>query len=141
MATTAQLSDTLASRFLSWCAQAWEATTEADVIGSLDDETLREIARDCSVTPDQILQLVKAGPHAADEMEALMKALNIDPDEVSLTHPGQFRDMQITCSACTSKDRCRRDLARQAAGQEYIHYCGNAEHLNGMRADPELLVA
>ncbi|CAD7032990.1 hypothetical protein REJC140_03128 [Pseudorhizobium endolithicum] len=141
MVTTAQSPDTLASRFLHWCAQAWEATTEADVIGSLDDETLREIARDCCITPDQILQLVKAGPHAADEMVALMKALNIDANEVSLAHPGQFRDMQITCSNCTSKERCRRDLARHAADQEYIHYCGNAEHLSGMRADPELLVA
>jgi hypothetical protein len=141
MGMTTQPHETLASRFLHWCAKAWEATTEADVIGSLDDETLREIARDCCVSPEQILQLVKAGPHGADEMVALMKALNIDVDEASLTHPAQFRDMQITCTSCPSKERCRRDLARHAADQEFIHYCGNAEHLNGMRAEPRLLVS
>ena len=141
MQTVAHSSGTIASRLLNWCAKAWEATVEGDVIGSLDDQALREIARDCCVTPDQLLQLAKAGPHAADEMIALMTALNIDADEAAHAHAFQFRDMQITCSACTSKDRCRRDLTRHAADQEYVHYCGNAEHLNGMRAEPKLAVA
>lgn len=140
METTVQpASDTPLSRFLHRCARAWEARAEADGINRMREETLWELAHDCSVTPDQLLQLVKAGPHAADEMNALMAALGIDPDGAARTYPDQFRDMQLNCSTCTSKARCRNDLAHQVAAREYGRYCGNAEHLNGMRTDPDLL--
>jgi len=141
METVAHSSATLASRLLQWCARAFEGTSEGDVIGRLDDEALREIARDCCVTPGQLLQLAKAGPGASDDVIALMKVLDIDPDEAARAHGLQFRDMQITCSTCTSKDRCRRDLARGAAEHEHVRYCGNAAHLGGMRAEAKLLTA
>lgn len=141
MGTAADLSPSLASKLLHWFARAWEATTEADVIGRLSDESLSEIARDCSLTPDRLLQVARAGPHASDEVAALMAALDIDAAEVARVHPGEFRDMQINCSACIAKARCRRDLAAQVADRQHLHYCGNAEHLAGMRTDVALLTA
>ncbi|MGX5666342.1 DUF6455 family protein [Rhizobium daejeonense] len=132
---------TVFSRLAGWFAKSWESSAEADMIASLDDSTIRNIAHDCGITPDQLIELAKVGPHAADEMLAMMRALNIDPTEVELRLRNEFRDMQITCSHCASKGECRKDLARGAAAENFGHYCGNAEHLNALRANPDLLIA
>jgi len=129
----------LSRRFLSWCAEAWSAAAEAEEIAMLDEETIRQISKDCAIAPDDLLQLVKAGPHAADEMIEMMRALNIDQSDVAVLHPALYREMQVTCSKCRSKNRCRHDLEAEIAGQEFAGYCGNAASLNTMRADPELL--
>src|SRR3546814_9434216 len=94
---------TLAPRIMRWCLHAWEAATEADMIGRLDDQTLQELGRDCAVTPDQRLKLTRSGPHAADEMAALMLASNMVPAEVGRLYPAPYRDVQIKCSMCGSK--------------------------------------
>jgi len=131
----------LTSRLLQWCSQAWEAATETDVIGQLDDRTLAELSRDCGVSTDQLKRLANAGPHAADEMVALMLAINIDPAEVARLYPEQFRDMQVNCSLCESKDRCRHDLGEQVIDREYVRYCSNADHLRALQQEAPLLMA
>lgn len=132
---------TLTSRLLRWCSQAWEAATETDVIGQLDDRTLAELSRDCSISTDQLKRLANAGPKAADEMVALMLAINIDPAELARLYPEQFRNMQVNCSLCESKDRCRQDLAEQVIDREYVRYCSNADHLKALQQEAPLLMA
>ncbi|MCM2473858.1 hypothetical protein HGO38_10275 [Rhizobium sp. CG5] len=127
------------SRIIDWMAKGWERASEADMIASLDDETIREIAHDCGIQPDQLIALAKAGPHAADEMPAMMRALGIDPMEVETRFREQFRAMQIDCSNCTSKDECRRDLKDGTAAQHFNDYCANADDLSSLRASPEVL--
>jgi len=138
---TYRQSPSLASRLAQWFANAWEATTETDVIGRLDDQTLNELARDCGISVDQLKQLASSGPHAADEMATLMLEINIDPTEVARLYPAQFRDMQVNCSLCESKSQCRDDLAAQVAGREHVHYCGNADHLKALQQEAPLLMA
>lgn len=130
----------MSRRFLTWCAEAWSAAAEAEEIAMLDEATIQQISKDCAIAPDDLLQLVKAGPHAADEMAEMMRALNIDQSDVAVLHPALYREMQFTCAKCRSKNRCRHDLAAQIAGQEFSGYCGNAQNLNEMRADPDLLL-
>lgn len=132
-------SENLVSRMVGWLTKGWEASSEAEMIAALDGDTIRQIARDCGIQPDQLIELAKAGPNAADEMIAMMKALNIDPTEVAALYQQQFRDMQVNCSHCQSKDECRKDLAAGTAAQHFNDYCQNADHLSGMRATPELL--
>ncbi len=132
---------TVFSRLTEWFSRSWESAAEADMIVSLDDSTIRSIAHDCGISPDQLIELAKAGPHAADEMVVMMRALNIDPSEVELRLRNEFRDMQITCSHCASKSECRKDLARGTAAETFAHYCGNAESLNALRANPDFLIA
>jgi hypothetical protein len=130
----------LGIRFLRWCGRAWDAASEAEVIAALDDETVRQISREFSITPADLMCLAKAGPHAADEMLAMLRALNVDPTEVALFHPALYRDMQISCSQCTEKARCRSDLAAGRARDEFAQYCVNSDTLNAMRAEPDLLI-
>lgn len=128
------------ARLFQWCSDAWEQAGEAEMLANLDERVFHDLARDCGVTPDQLLQLVKAGPHAADEMPEMMRALNIDPAAVKLQDALLFRDMQVTCGNCAAKGRCRNDLALNTAGAHFRDYCGNAPTLNALRAEPELLI-
>ncbi|CAH0340314.1 DUF6455 family protein [Rhizobium sp. CECT 9324] len=123
---------------LSWFARGWEATAEADILAALSERELEALAQDCGLSTRQLVALVKAGPHGTDEMPQMMRALNIDPTEVELRMRRVFRQMQTTCAACGAKDRCRRDLADAVAEQSFLDYCGNAETLNALRADPDL---
>ncbi|KQW30903.1 hypothetical protein ASE36_00970 [Rhizobium sp. Root274] len=127
-------------QILSWFAQGFEASTEADVLANLDQAQIEALAEDCGLSPHQLVALVKAGPHAADEMPQVMRALNIDPDEVDYQMRKLFRDMQIACSNCQSKDQCRHDLQAGTIGKTFVDYCNNAESLNALRASPDLLM-
>ncbi|MFB9951083.1 DUF6455 family protein [Rhizobium puerariae] len=131
--------ESLAARVARWCSTTWEAVEEARSLASLDDETVKIIAHDNALSRDDLVSLIRRGPHAADEMGALMRLLNIDPEEAKLASPAQFREMHMTCSRCTEKARCRRELADGTAATDFVGYCGNADQLNEMRARPELL--
>lgn len=127
-------------QILSWFAQGFEASTEADVLANLDQTQIEALAEDCGLSPHQLLALVKAGPHAADEMPEVMRALNIDPNEVDYQMRKLFRDMQIACSGCQSKQQCRNDLQRGTIDRTFVEYCNNADSLNALRAKPEVLI-
>lgn len=131
---------TVLSRLAGWFAKGWEGSAEAEMIASLDEGAIQSIAHDCGISPDQLIELAKAGPHAADEMIRMMKALNIDPAEIELRLRNQFRDMQITCAHCSHKGECRKDLVSGAAAENFAHYCGNADELNALRANPDFLL-
>jgi len=130
----------IASRFLRWCAKAYNAATEAEVIASMDERMISSIARDCSISPHDLIRMARAGPEAADEMLAMMRHLGIDPVEVLLQHPVLFRDMQLRCAKCSAKSRCRRDLHTNTADKQFGHYCGNSDELKVMRSQPSVLL-
>lgn len=132
-------SENLVSQFFGWLSKSWQTAGEAQALSSMDREMLRDIARDCGVEPDQLVELVRGGPHSADEMTSMMKQLNIDPVEVATRYQLEFRDMQVNCSRCGSKAQCRSDLEAGTAAEHYAGYCRNADHLAAMRAMPELL--
>ncbi|MGL3608894.1 DUF6455 family protein [Rhizobium sp. G187] len=125
---------------LTWCGTGFEATAEADLLANLDETQLAALAEDCGLTPHEMLALAKAGPHAADEMPRLMRALNIDPAEVEFRMRKLFRSMQVTCANCSAKQSCRHDLDNGHAETVFASYCGNADLMNSLRVDPELLV-
>ncbi len=127
-------------QILSWFAQGFEHASESDMLASLSDAEIEALAEDCGMSSHQLLALVQAGPHAADEMPAMMRALNIDPAEVEYRMRRVFRDMQITCAQCQSKETCQQHLRQGKAGQTFVEYCGNADTLNALRANPDLLI-
>lgn len=129
--------ESLASRIARWCSTAWDTVEEAKTLASLDNETIEMLARDNALSKDELVSLIRRGPHAADEMLALMRVLNIDTEEAKLIGPLEFREMHITCSRCGEKARCRRELAEGTAAAAFAGYCGNADHLDEMRARPD----
>jgi len=127
-------------QIVSWFARGFEQATQSEMLAGLSDAEVEALAEDCGISAHQLLALVKAGPHAADEMPAMMRALNIDPAEVEFRMRRVFLDMQVTCAQCSSKDTCRQHLDQGQAERTFVDYCGNADTLNALRADPDLLI-
>ncbi len=50
-------SRTVLSRLVDWFAKGWESSAEADMIASLDQFTINNIAHDCGISPDQLIEL------------------------------------------------------------------------------------
>jgi transcriptional regulator with XRE-family HTH domain len=84
------------------------------------------IAYDLRVSPDELEQLVRNGPHAADELPKLLSALGIDEATLANTQPFLLRDMERVCAMCEQKRQCDRDLANGASAEHYKDYCANA---------------
>lgn len=115
------------------------AGEETGELARLDRAMVDEIARDCGISTGDLLELAAAGPHAADEMMAMMRQLDIDPAEVALRYPQRFRSMQVDCGHCPSKETCRADLDHGTAAARFHDYCLNAEQMAALRAEPDML--
>lgn len=85
------------------------------------------IARDLSVSPAELDELVRQGPHASDELPRLLKILDIDESALSRTQPVLQRDMLRVCASCQKKALCNHDLDAGTLAQRYEEYCPNAQ--------------
>jgi hypothetical protein len=116
------LVDTLIGTFGDWLEQRREKLE----VCRCDADEFAHIARDLAVAPGDLDALVRQGPHAADELPKLLKALGIDKNAIARTHPMVLRDMARVCASCKQKRLCNNDLAVGHAAQYYEEYCGNA---------------
>ena len=84
------------------------------------------IATDLGVSPSELDQLVRRGPHAADELPKMMAALGLDAKAIARAQPSVIRDLERVCALCEQKKQCDWDLAAGNAAQRYKEYCMNA---------------
>lgn len=91
------------------------------------------------MTPCQLVSIVRAGPHAAQEMNEMLHALNIDASSLMANDHCLFNDMKAVCAECGSKGECRRHLRDGTAAQTYNDCCCNADTINTLRAAPDML--
>src|SRR5215216_3508540 len=84
------------------------------------------IARDLCVSPAELDEVVRLGPHASDQLPRLLKKLGIDEATLSRTQPVLQRDMVRVCASCRQKARCNHDLDAGTLAQRYEEYCPNA---------------
>ena len=101
-------------------------------IRGLDSGEFAGIAHDLRVTPADLDTLVRRGPHAADELPKLLKALGIDEAALSRSEPLVLRDMARVCALCQEKARCDRDLHAGASPEHYADYCLNASTIDAL---------
>jgi transcriptional regulator with XRE-family HTH domain len=99
---------------------------ELNEIRQMDRPDFDRIAGDLRVSPNDLDELVRKGPHAADELPKLLKALGIDEAGLARTQPLVLRDMERVCALCHSKGQCDRDLAAGTSAGHYEGYCLNA---------------
>jgi hypothetical protein len=95
-------------------------------IRQMDRSDFDRIASDLRVSPTDLDELVRQGPHAADELPKLLKVLGIDDADLARTQPLVLRDMERVCALCHSKRQCDRDLAAGTSAEHYEGYCLNA---------------
>ena len=92
------------------------------------------IARDLGLSPSELDQLVRRGPHAADELPKMMAVLGLDARAIARAQPLVVRDLQRVCALCEQKKQCERDLAAGTAAQHYKEYCLNAPTFDSLGA-------
>lgn len=95
-------------------------------------EEVALIARDIGVSPEELIFVANKGPHAADELPKLLRALGVDPQKLRFDDPGLMRSLQRICISCGHKDRCQHDLAQGTASEHYREYCPNAMSLDAL---------
>lgn len=98
----------------------------------MDTTEFDRIAGDLRVSPGELDTLVRRGPHAADELPKLLKALGIDEADLARTEPLVLRDMERVCAMCASKRQCDRDLAAGTSVEHYEEYCLNAPTIDSL---------
>ena len=121
----------LIDAFVGWLKRHHELSE----IGQLDREAIERIAEDLRISPDDLNELVRVGPHAAAELPQMLKARGIDETALVRIEPLVLRDMERVCSLCKEKARCRDDLAAGTADKHYEEYCLNAPTIDRLGDD------
>ena len=92
----------------------------------LEADGRRALARDVGVA-ESVFAIMTASRSTTVELSGLMEALSIDDERVHREHRSDLREMQIACSTCNVKRRCRRNLRNGKAASTFRQYCPNAE--------------
>ena len=116
------LFDTLVTTFSDWLKHRREMSE----LRELNTAEFDRIAGELRVSPGDLGELVRKGPHAADELPQMLKALGIDEEALARTQPLVLRDMERVCALCHHKGECVRDFAAGTAAEHYEEYCPNA---------------
>ena len=114
--------ETLVNTFGDWLKHR----REMNEIRQLNTAEFDRIASELRVSPGDLNELVRQGPHAADELPQMLKALGIDEETLARTQPLVLRDMERVCALCHHKGECIRDFAAGTAAEHYEEYCPNA---------------
>ena len=126
--------ETLINTFGDWLKHR----RELNEIRQMDRSDFDRIAGDLRVSPSDLDELVRKGPHAADELPKLLKALGIDEAGLARTQPLVLRDMERVCALCHSKGQCDRDLAAGTSAEHYEGYCLNAPTIDELELATKL---
>jgi hypothetical protein len=99
---------------------------ELNEMRQLDRAEFDRIAADLEISAGDLDELVRRGPHAADELPALLRVLGIDEARLENVQPLVLRDMERVCAFCGHKVQCQHDLAVGTSDRHYTEYCPNA---------------
>ena len=90
------------------------------------------MAKDIGITPTQLRELASKRPGAADLLQKLFVALNIDPKKLEQIDVRIARDMHWLCATCNNKTRCKHELAAETAAANFREFCPNAIDLGAL---------
>lgn len=124
--------ETLLNTFKDWLKHR----RELNELRQLDTVEFGRIASELRISPDDLNELVHLGPHAADELPNMLKALGIDREALARAEPLALRDMERVCALCHDKGQCDRDLAAGTAAEHYRGYCPNASAIGDVLGRP-----
>jgi len=109
---------------------------EINEMRQLENADLERIAGDLRISAGDLEELVRQGPHAADELPRLLKTLGIDESNLASAQPMLLRDMERVCALCGHKGQCDRDLVAGTSAEHYAEYCPNAPTIETLHETP-----
>jgi hypothetical protein len=116
----------------NWVKKYRDAVGLRGELANCSPEEVASMARDVGVSAEELKIFVNKGPHAADELPRLLRALGVDPLKLASDDPQTMRDLQRLCVTCGEKDQCRHELAAGATAGRYREYCPNAMTLDAL---------
>ena len=116
----------------NWVEKYRNAVGQRGEFAHCGAEEVALIARDIGVSPEELIFVANRGPHAADELPKLLRALGVDPQKLASDDPAIMRSLQRICISCGHKDQCQHDLATGTAASKYGDYCPNAMSLDAL---------
>jgi len=118
----------------AWIKKYREAVGTQNELANCTPEQVASIARDMGLSPGELRFMAAKGPHAADELPKLLRALGVDPQQLASKDPSKMRDLQRICVTCAHKGRCQHDLAAGTIAGHYHDYCPNAISIEALFA-------
>jgi hypothetical protein len=87
-------------------------------------------AHDLGLSSDELVELARKGPGAADQLPKLLRALGVNASALARQDPSTMRDLQRLCITCGAKRRCEHELEAGTAAKNFRGYCPNAYTLD-----------
>lgn len=128
----------LLPRIAQWWRERAERRESLQALSCMDAHSLGAIAAEFNVTPGQLVDMVEAGAHSADELRELMVLLHINEQAVQQKNLSLMHTLLIDCTNCPAKKACGHDLEAGTALEHYAQYCVNAEVLKTLQKDAAL---
>jgi hypothetical protein len=124
--------DVILNAIADWVNKYRNTIGLANDLGQCDPDEVMRIARDLGVSPSQLRELASKGPGAADQLQKMLVALDVDPKALADTDPLIMRDLQRVCIACSDKKLCEHKLADGTAAAHFREFCPNAVTLDAL---------
>lgn len=125
----------LMRRWTNWLGRR-KRVAEIEGVGA---EGAASIARDLGTSAGELRALAGKWP---DPSEGLLvrrlRALNLDPAALSVTHAAVARDLSRLCALCKDKSRCRHDLEQQPDSAAWQSYCPNTSTLTALQQETDV---
>jgi uncharacterized protein YjiS (DUF1127 family) len=116
----------------SWVRNYRQAMGLRSELANCTAEEVALLARDIGLSAEELMSAAAKGPHAADELPKLLRALGVDPRKLASDDASTLRDLQRICIHCGHKGECRHDLAAGTAARSYRDYCPNAMSIEAL---------
>jgi hypothetical protein len=105
-------------------------------VDNLDPALASEISRDLGTRVGELRALAGKWPDTSAELLGRrLKALDLDPAEISRAQPATARDLAARCSLCNDKTRCRHDLDRNPGAPGWQEYCVNTTTIAALKSE------
>jgi hypothetical protein len=114
--------------------QAWRRrSADRAALDLMGEGGRAQMARDLAHGEHALRDLV--GSDKGDALPRLLRALELEPDDIARRDPALIRDMAAVCAGCTEGRQCSRELASGEAAVSYPGYCPNALSLSLLLRD------
>jgi transcriptional regulator with XRE-family HTH domain len=122
--------ETMFGAIAHWIGKYRSHTGEA--FGRCSPDEVKQIAKDLGMSAGDLREIARKGPGAADLLQRMLIALDVDPVALAKDDPAVMRDLQRLCVSCTHKRRCRHELAAGTASRHFHEFCPNAFTLDAL---------
>jgi hypothetical protein len=125
-------SDRLVQRVTDWLSR-WRAI-DRDRTALADRVLTEEMARDVGIgSASELMELIGQGPGSARLLNDMAETLNVPLADLARSQAGLVRTLEVNCSRCSDKNRCRHELRDGTAALSFHTFCPNAYALDGLR--------